>query len=55
VCIGRNMATLIIFKFVAQLLTRYDVRLVEAEKPPAIRSLWIAVFGETMVELHIRK
>ncbi|KAJ5392309.1 hypothetical protein N7509_007799, partial [Penicillium cosmopolitanum] len=49
-CVGRNLATFEVYKFVAQLITRYDVELLNPSNPWSVRSSWFA----EMDNLHIR-
>ncbi|KAF9874377.1 Cytochrome P450 [Colletotrichum karsti] len=53
-CIGRNLATLELFKFIAQLLIRYDVELVDPDKALDVRSLWFAEIYNMQIKLKLR-
>ncbi|KAL4912912.1 cytochrome P450 [Aspergillus aurantiobrunneus] len=53
-CIGRNLATFEVCKFVSQLLTRFDVDLVDRDQPWSIRSLWFAEVDNMSVKLRKR-
>jgi cytochrome P450 len=54
-CIGRNLATFEICKFVGQFLTHYDVELANPERPWAIESLWFAELGNMIIRLKKRR
>jgi cytochrome P450 len=49
-CVGRNLATFEVYKFIAQLITRYNVELLNPSNPWTVRSSWFA----EMDNLHIR-
>ncbi|CEL11547.1 hypothetical protein ASPCAL14648 [Aspergillus calidoustus] len=48
--VGRNLATFEVYKFIAQLITRYNVELLNPSNPWTVRSSWFA----EMDNLHIR-
>jgi cytochrome P450 len=53
-CIGRNLATFEVYKFVGQILTHYDVELVNPEHPWTFRSLWFAELENMIIRLEKR-
>ncbi|KAF2963896.1 hypothetical protein GQX73_g9664 [Xylaria multiplex] len=53
-CIGRNLANVEMTKFVAEILTRYDVELLNPAQPWSIFSQWFAEINNMMVRLHKR-
>ncbi|KAI0433428.1 cytochrome P450 [Xylaria sp. FL1042] len=53
-CIGRNLATVEMTKFLAEILTRYDVELLNKAKPWSIFSQWFAEINNMMILLHKR-
>lgn len=54
-CIGRNLATFEVYKFVAQILTRYDVEIANPEHPWVVRSLWFAELENMVIKLKRRQ
>ncbi|RWA11932.1 hypothetical protein EKO27_g3173 [Xylaria grammica] len=53
-CIGRNLAIIEMTKFLAEILTRYDVELLNEPKPWSIHSQWFAEIHDMMILLHKR-
>ncbi|KAI0418848.1 cytochrome P450 [Xylaria grammica] len=53
-CIGRNLATIEMTKFLAEILTRYDLELLNEPKPWSIHSQWFAEIHNMMILLHKR-
>ncbi|KAI0468464.1 cytochrome P450 [Xylaria cf. heliscus] len=53
-CIGRNLANVETTKFVAAILTRFDVELLNAAKPWSIHSQWFAEISNMRIRLHRR-
>ncbi|RHZ66779.1 uncharacterized protein CDV56_109393 [Aspergillus thermomutatus] len=53
-CVGRNLATFEVYKFVAQLLSRYDVELVNAKAEWDIRSWWFAEIDNCFIRIKAR-
>ncbi|KAL4924978.1 cytochrome P450 [Aspergillus undulatus] len=54
VCVGRNLATVEVYKFVSQLLLRFDVELVEPNRPWKISSFWVADIENLFIQLKKR-
>ncbi|KAH8788403.1 cytochrome P450 [Diaporthe sp. PMI_573] len=54
-CVGRNLATFEAYKFIAQLLSRYDVELEDPKKPLEVRSLWFAEVYDMNIKLEPRR
>ncbi|KAL2848899.1 cytochrome P450 [Aspergillus pseudoustus] len=50
-CIGRNLAMFKVFKFVAQLMSRYEVELVDRDAAWKIRSRWFAEIDNCWIRL----
>ncbi|KAI1300027.1 cytochrome P450 [Xylaria venustula] len=53
-CIGRNLATVEMTKFLAEILTRYDVELLNKAKPWSIFPQWFAEIHDMTILLHKR-
>ncbi|KAI1365887.1 cytochrome P450 [Xylaria arbuscula] len=53
-CIGRNLATVEMTKFLAEIVARYDIKLLNEAKPWSIHSQWFAEIHNMMILLHKR-
>ncbi|KAI0906926.1 cytochrome P450 [Ustulina deusta] len=53
-CIGRNLANVETTKFLAEILTRYDVELLNPAQPWSIHSQWFAEIHNMTIRLHKR-
>ncbi|PVH74400.1 cytochrome P450, partial [Cadophora sp. DSE1049] len=53
-CIGRNLAMFEMYNFIGQILSRYDVELLDKDKPLKIRSSWISDLENMRIRLKKR-
>lgn len=54
-CVGKNLANVEIVKFTAQFFRRFDVSLVNEERPWQTKSQWFAFQRNFWVRLHKRE
>ncbi|EKG18598.1 Cytochrome P450 [Macrophomina phaseolina MS6] len=54
VCIGKNLALVEIHKFIFEVLHRFDVELLNKERPWIVKSLWFSCQTEMFVKLKAR-
>ncbi|KAH6696652.1 cytochrome P450 [Leptodontidium sp. MPI-SDFR-AT-0119] len=54
-CIGRNLATFEVSKFVGKFLTRCDVEFIGPKCPWIVKSLWLTELGNMMIRLKKRR
>ncbi|KAM5353477.1 hypothetical protein ACJ41O_000127 [Fusarium nematophilum] len=54
-CIGRNLALVEIFKFIADFVRRYDAKFTNERKPFTIKSQWFSVQKDMYLNLKMRQ
>ncbi|SPO03692.1 related to pisatin demethylase / cytochrome P450 monooxygenase [Cephalotrichum gorgonifer] len=54
ICIGKNLALFELYKFLAQLLARFDVEAVDTKTPCGVRSMWFAEIDNLKISLKKR-
>ncbi|KAL4804733.1 cytochrome P450 [Aspergillus unguis] len=54
-CIGKNLALFEIYKYVSQLLLKFDVELVDPDAEWKVRSLWFSVIEGMIIKVQMRE
>lgn len=54
-CIGRNLAIVEVYKYIASFVRHFDAELVNPERPWVTKSQWFSVLDDFWVRIFVRE